>query len=271
MLTLVAIAFVSYSVAVLWLVAQETRLVFQASRTLAASRPDFPYEQVEIPRVDGARQFAWVITPGGAGQGTWVLFLHGNAATIASNVNISHYRQLRNLGLNVLAPEYRGFGGLDGTPTEASLEIDARAAYDYLRITRGIPPARIVVYGWSLGSAVGVDLASQTDQAAVILEGAPASQADISQRRYPLFPIRLLMLSPFHSIRKIGRIRSPLLFLHSPDDAVIPVAEGWRLFEAARSEKTFIEVRGGHVSASDIDRDRFYEAIRNFLRRYGLL
>ena len=94
-------------------------------------------------------------------------------------------------------------------------------------------PRRIVVYGWSLGSAVAVDLVSRVDEAAVILEGAPASLVAIGARRYPYFPIRLLIRNPFESILKIGRIGSPVLFLHSPEDAVIPFEEGRKLFDAA--------------------------------------
>jgi fermentation-respiration switch protein FrsA (DUF1100 family) len=271
LLVVLAIVVVGYAAAVLWLIGQETTVVFQAGRTLAPGRPSFPYSQIDIPRPDGARQFAWVMRRGDSDAGPWVLFLHGNAATIASNVNISHYRHLREIGLNVLAPEYQGFGGLDGVPTEPALDADARAAYDYLRTTRHVEPSRIVVYGWSLGSAVAVDLASQVEQAAVILEGAPASLVDIGRRRYPFFPIRLLMRNPFDSIRKIDRVRSPILFLHSPDDAVIPIAEGRRLFEAARGDKVFVEVRGGHVNASDVDAQRFYGAIRPFLEQHRLV
>jgi fermentation-respiration switch protein FrsA (DUF1100 family) len=249
LLALLALVVVGYAAVVLWLITQEGRLVFQAGRTLAAGRPAFPYEQIDLPRADGARQFAWVMR-GDSDDGPWALYLHGNAATIASNINISHYRQLRRVGLNVLAPEYRGFGGLDGPPTEAALGTDARAAYDYLRGTRGIAPSRIVIYGWSLGSAVAVTLASQVEEGAVILEGAPASLVDIGRRRYPFFPIRLIMRNPFESIRRIDQVRSPILFLHSPDDAVIPISEGRRLFDAAPGEKEFVEVRGGHVEAS---------------------
>jgi dipeptidyl aminopeptidase/acylaminoacyl peptidase len=271
LLALLAVAAVGYGVAVVWLITQETRLVFQAGRSLAIGRPPFPYEQIDLPRADGARQFAWVMRRGGSDAGPWVLYLHGNAATIASKVNISHYAELRALGLNVLAPEYRGYAGLDGQPSEAALEIDARAGYDYLRVTRNIAPARLVIYGWSLGGAVAVNLAAQTEQAAVILEGAPAALVDIGQQRYPFFPIRLIMRNPFNSIGKIERIRSPILFLHGADDAVIPIAEGRRLFEAARGEKTFVEIRGGHVSASEADTERFYGSIRQFLKEHGRL
>ncbi len=257
---------VVYAAAVLYLIGQETRLVFQAGRELAAARPPFPYEQIEIPRKDGARQFGWVMQL--RESDPWVLFLHGNASSIASSVNISHYRQLRGLGLNVLAPEYRGFGGIEGTPTEGALRQDARAAYEYLTLTRRVPSSRIVIYGWSLGSAVAVTLASQVEEAALILEGAPASLAEVGQRQYPFFPVRLIMRNPFNSIEKIDRVNSPVLFLHSPEDSVIPIDEGRRLFNAARGEKTFVEVRGGHVHASEVDRATFDRAIRPFLARF---
>ena len=271
LLALFAVIAVSYGATVLWLMAQETRLVFQAGATLGPARPSFPYEQIDLPRPDGARQFAWIMRQGRSEDGPWVLYLHGNASNIASSVSISHYRLLRSAGLNVLAPEYRGFSGLDGVPTEAALEADARAAYDYLHVAHGVPASRIVLYGWSLGSAVAVDLASRVGEAALILEGAPASVVRIAQERYPFFPVRLLMRNQFESVNKIGRIRSPALFLHSPEDAVIPIAEGRRLFAAAAGPKTFVEVRGGHVQASEVDAEHFADAITRFLRQQGLI
>jgi fermentation-respiration switch protein FrsA (DUF1100 family) len=270
-LTLIVTLALGYSVGVLYLITQETRLVFQAGQTLGTGRPSFPYEQIDIPRADGARQFGWVMRSAGSDEGTWVLFLHGNAATIAAKVNIAHYSELRNLGVNVLAPEYHGFGGLSGVPTETALAADARAAYDYLRTARQVAPSHLVIYGWSLGSAVAVALASEVEEAAVILEGAPASLVDISRQRYPLFPVRLLMRNRFDSIEKINRIKAPMLFLHSPEDAVIPIAEGRRLYEAARGEKTFVEVRGGHVDATTVDTKHFYAAIRTFLAGHQLI
>ena len=269
LLAALATVVVLYGGAILFLMTQETRLVFQAGRPLGESRPPFAYEQVEVPRTDGLRQFAWTMKNPGARA--WVLYLHGNSATIASRVNIARYRELRALGLSVFAPEYRGFAGLDGEPSEQSLEADARAAFDYLTGRLGVPAAQIVVYGWSLGSAVAVDLAADVAEGAMILEGAPASLVAIGEQQYPYFPIRMIMRNPFESILKIDGVHSPTLFIHSPEDDIVPVQEGRRLYEAARQPKRFVEVRGGHIYANDVDKDAFFGAIRSFLDEYGFL
>ena len=271
LLLMLILSALGYGAAVIWLIRQETRLVFRAGSTLATGRPSFPYEQIAIPRSDGAWQFAWVMRRGDSDAGPWVLYLHGSATSVASHVNIAHYAVLRDAGLHVLAPEYRGFGGVEGTPTETTLQADARAAYDYLRETRRVRPEAIVIYGWSLGAAVAVDMASRIPPAGLMLEGSPASLLDLTQRRYPFFPLRLFTRSSFDAIRRIDSIPAPVLFLHSTDDEVIPVAEGRRLFQAARGAKTFVEVRGGHFGAIERDSATFDRAIRAFLADHGVV
>lgn len=267
---LLALAVVGYVVAVVWLVVQESRLVIQAGSVPPAGGPPFPHEEVGLPRQDGARQFAWIIRAADEASAPWVLYLHGNATTVASGVNLDHYRLLTSLGLNVLAPEYRGFGGLPGVPTEASLREDALAAYAYLRDSRGADPQDLIVYGWSLGSALAVDLASRQPVGAVVLEAPAASLADLAQQRYPFFPLRLLMRSRFEAIQQIGHVDAPILVLHGPDDEVIPIAEGRRLYEAAGGEKTFVEIRGGHFDAIERDEAGVAGVIREFLVRQGV-
>jgi fermentation-respiration switch protein FrsA (DUF1100 family) len=262
---------VGYAGAVVWLITQETRLVFDANRPLGDLRPAAPFEDLSVERAGEPRQRLWIMrTAANPETRPWVLYLHGNASNVATRLNILHCERLRALGLNVLAAEYRGFGGMEGVPTEAALSRDARSAYDYLRQQLHADPRRLIVYGWSLGSAVAVDLTANVDEAAVILEGAPASLVAIGARRYPYFPIRLIIRNPFESIKKIARIGAPVLFLHSPEDAVIPFEEGRRLFEAAPAPKHFVEVSGGHVYASERD-PAFFPAIQSFLRAQRLL
>jgi fermentation-respiration switch protein FrsA (DUF1100 family) len=260
-----------YCGSVAWLMWHETAIVFAAPRELGPRRPASPFEQIDLARDDRARQFAWVMRSTADADGErWILYLHGNSSTIAHRMNIVHYEHLRALGLNVFAPEYRGFGGLNGIPTERSLDRDARVAYDYLRSGLHVPPERIIIYGWSLGAAVAVDLAAHVDESALILEGAPASLVAVGQRRYPFMPIRLVMRNPFESLAKIREVDSPVLCLHSREDEVIPFDEGRRLYDVAHQPKTFVEVRGGHVYASERD-PRFFPAIREFLSARHLL
>ncbi len=280
LLGLLTIVVLAYGGALVHLTLQETELIFRTAGARADTLPPFPYTKVDLPRTDGAAQFGWRMparrsfSEGGSADTSarrtpltdlWVLYLHGNASTVASRMNVKHFTRLRELGLNVLAPEYHGFNGLPGVPSEASVAADARAGYDYLRTTERVPAERLVIFGWSLGAAVAVDLASRVEARAVILEGAPASIVDIGQSRYPMFPVRLIIRNPFRAIERVGGIRAPLLFLHSPEDTVIPFEQGRRLFDAAPSPKTFVEVRGGHVEASEIDHEVFYGAIARFL------
>ena len=270
LIALMALVVLAYGSAIVWLMTQETRLVFEAGQPLGAARPAFAYQQVDIPRGDGRRQFAWVMKIDEPGA-PWVLFLHGNASTIASRPNVAHYTRLRDAGLHVLAPEYRGFGGLDGVPSERAVIEDARAAYEYLRTDLQASADRIVIYGWSLGSAVAVALAADVPAAAVILEGAPASIVSIGQQRYPWFPLRMMIRNPFDSIARIDRVRAPLLFLHSPEDDIVPIDEGRRLYERAPNPKTFVEVRGGHVYASEVDAQVFHSTVQRFLAEHRVL
>ena len=270
LLTIAVVAACVYGAALLFLVSQETRIVFEAPPALGPLRPAPPFEQVDLPRPDGERQFAWIMRHARPGA-PWVLYLHGNDATVARRVNILRFEHLRALGLNVLAPEYRGFAGLPGRPTEESVTADARHAYDYLRDVVGTAPSQLIVFGWSLGSAVAVNLVAEVDAAAVILEGAPASLVAIGERRYPLVPIRRVMRNPFESILKVHRIKAPMLFLHSPEDGIIPIEEGRRLFDAARVPKRFVELRGGHIRPAEADADVYVGAMREFLREHRLL
>ena len=272
LLTIAVLAAAVYVGAVIYLMTQETRLVFAAHRPLKPGQPTQPFEQVDLPRGDGEKQFAWILRARqDSANAPWLLFCHGNAAPVASRVNVVRYEKLRALGLNVFAPEYRGFAGLPGRLNEVNVTGDAREGYRYLRETMRIPSERIVLYGWSLGSAVAVNVASEARFAAVILEGAPSSLASIGAHRYPWMPIRLVMRNPFDSLSKVPKVSAPMLFIHSGQDDVIPFEEGKRLYAAAPSPKQFVEVHGGHMETAEVDAARMFGAIRDFLHRLGVL
>jgi fermentation-respiration switch protein FrsA (DUF1100 family) len=269
MVTVLVLLGLCYGGVLAWLRVNEDRLVFfpdSGPVPLPAAGLGLTVHPVLLSSPDGVSLQAWEIAPPHPDSAaTWLLVLHGNAGNLGTPGRAEHARQLQSLGLGVLALDYRGYGESSGTPSEAGTYVDARTAYDYLRVTRGIPAERIVIYGHSLGSAVAVELATSVPAAGLIAEGAFTSAPDLGSEVYPFLPVRLLARNQFNSLARIGRLRMPLLVIHGRDDQTIPIAHGRRLFSAAPEPKWFLDVPGGHDDAYSVDAAAYEAGIRRFL------
>ncbi|GKV49934.1 hypothetical protein SLEP1_g56655 [Rubroshorea leprosula] len=62
---------------------------------------------------------------------------------------------LQRLQCNVFMLSYRGYGASDGYPSQHGITKDAQAALDHLSQRTDIDTSRIIVFGRSLGGAVG--------------------------------------------------------------------------------------------------------------------
>ena len=176
-----------------------------------------------------------------------VVHFHGNAGNIGDRA--ARARMLIDNGYGVLLAEYRGYGGNEGTPDEPGLLFDGKAAMDFLD-SQGIPPDRIVIYGESLGSGVGVpiamDMAFDARQVmAVVLEAPFSSAVDVGRAHYRIFPVGLLLKDRFESTPRISAIRAPLLIIHGENDTTVPMKLGQKLFAAALEPKQSAWIVGG--------------------------
>ncbi len=268
-IALLALAAAGYVAAAAYIKINETSLVYHPGER-AIQQPDralgIAPRIVRFASADGTRLVGWLIFASGSDSatGAWVLNCHGNAGNISSSGRPRWAAWMRQQGINVFQFDYRGFGESAGSPTEDGLYSDAEAAYHYLTDSLGVPPERLVIYGHSLGSGVATYLASTVRAAGLIVEGAFTAAADRGQELYPWLPVRLLSSNDFDSIGRIRSITTPKLFIHATDDEVIPYAHGQRLYDAAVTPKTFLTVSGGHENAFEVDRARYYAAIRAF-------
>ena len=268
MLSILAVPLALYLLILAWFWVNQDSLVFFPEHGTIPTPSSFLGSEARTVRFPGqaGSLVAWVIPPPApVDSARWVLILHGNAGNLATPGRPEHDRQLHDLGLGVLAPDYRGYGESEGKPSEAGLYADARSAYDFLRDSLRIPPNRIVIYGHSLGSAVATQLATSVVAAGLILEGSFTSVADLGQEIYPWVPVRWLSRNRFDSRGRIGKLRMPLLMIHGRDDMTVPVTQGRRLFAAAPEPKTFIEVPGGHDDAFETGAEAYEACIRSFL------
>lgn len=211
---------------------------------------------------------AWIIPGAGAGpDAPWVIISHGNFGNIGFGGRPQFYAWFRDLGVNLFAYDYRGFGASDGLPSEQGVYADATAAYRYVTDSLHVPPSRVILFGHSLGTGVVIELARHVPAAGLIVEDAYTSVADRGQEVFPLLPIRLIARSRFASIDKVAALRLPKLFLHARDDRTIPIGHGRRVFAAAAEPKTWVELEGGHGDAYTTDRSHYYGVIGEFIRR----
>lgn len=236
-------------------------------RELEATPDDvgLDFEDVHIETSDGERLHGWFV-PSDAARGT-LLFFHGNAG------NISHRLDsiliFNRLGLDLLIIDYRGYGRSSGRTSEAGTYLDSRAAWDYLIEQRSVPPGQVIIFGRSLGGAIGAWLGSQLggeiQPAGVIIESSFSSGTDMARRLYPIFPAGLLTRLKYPVMEYMARLESPVLVIHSRDDEIIPFEMGQKNFDAVTGEKQFLEMHGDHNAGFWLSRETYIPALAKFL------
>jgi hypothetical protein len=190
-------------------------------------------EASDLALANGDTVHAWFVRAERADAPT-VLYLHG----ARRNLHGSRYRidRLRELGFNVLAIDYRGFGRSTALlPSEDTALEDSRRAFAELA-RREPDPARRFVYGYSLGGALAIALAAELDgMSGVIVESTFTSIADLVRAsRWGWVPfLSSIVTQEFDSGARISKVNEPLLLLHGTRDGVIPHDMSDRLYAAA--------------------------------------
>jgi uncharacterized protein len=192
-----------------------------------------------------------------------LLFFHGRSGNMGDYLEKLHL--FHDMGLDVFAIDYHGYGASGGTPSESALAGDALAAYFYLADKRNVKPERLYICGEDLGAAVAIPLAARVAPAGLITEGANASILEKVEQDWPLIPWQYLLHSQFDAINKIGDVHVPILMFHSDDDEVVPFNDSQRLFVLAHEPKELVEIHGSHRDAFVKSFDTYYDKVDQFV------
>ena len=221
-----------YAAVVAWVWVTSDRMIFLPPAPSYRDTPD-----VLRLSTAGGERIAALYLPNPAATYT-MLFSHGNAEDLGAVRPL--LPALGDLGFSVFAYDYRGYGLSEGRPSEPNVYADIDAAYEYLTRELRVPPARIILYGRSLGAGAAVDLAARKVVGGLVLE-SPFLTAFRVMTRVPLFPF-----DKFRNVDKIGRVRCPVLIMHGEADEIVPLWHGRQLFEGAPGPKTFVAIPGAH-------------------------
>ncbi|NGX58026.1 MAG: Multifunctional-autoprocessing repeats-in-toxin, partial [Chlamydiae bacterium] len=183
---------------------------------------------IELTTSDGLKINAWYSPPRESSKPI-IVYFHGNAGNIANRGFIA--RSFINKGYGMLLLTYRGYSGNPGRPGEQGLYNDARAALRFIK-NEGVPPQCLVFYGTSIGGAVAIQMATEFQVAAIILQSPFSSIVDVAKYHYFfLLPFTGLIKDKYDSLSKVNMIEAPVLIIHGKSDRIIPPKLSRKLLE----------------------------------------
>jgi len=257
-----------------------TQAFFQPHRYIVSTPGQYgvEYQPVEFKAEDGTALFAWFLPARGEPRGS-VLYLHGNAENISTH--FANVAWMPAAGFNVLAFDYRGYGGSQGSPTLEGVQLDIDAAMRTLLERPDVDPARIIIFGQSLGGALAIHYAASSEYRAnvraIVIDSAFSDYRRIVKDKAASFfltwPFQWLLpqtvdndFSPAASVREVSPI--PLLFIHGERDSIVPVEHSRRLYaRAAEPKEIWVVPDAGHIQA--VKNKELRKRLTEFLRRHS--
>lgn len=88
----------------------------------------------------------------------------------------------------------------------------------------------------------------------------------MAAERFWFLPTDVLLKYRFRSAERLSDVRESVLVIHSPEDEVVAFSNGKKLYSAATSQKTFLEISGTHNGGHSDSFDAIVAGAGDFLR-----
>jgi len=194
-----------------------------------------------------------------------VYYFHGNGATM--DHFYTEMRYIADMGYNLIAYTYPGYGESTGMPHEERVSEFSEEFYAVMQREKGIKDEDLIIWWYSVGTAVAIDFAKDKDFDSLVLFAPLSSRYDMSAKAF-WFPLQKLffMKNSFISKETIKNIEEPTLIVHGNTDIVVPFDQWKEVFENSRAEnKSFIEIDDfGHSLITE----RYGEVLEWYIREF---
>ncbi|XP_033018033.1 protein ABHD12B [Lacerta agilis] len=179
-----------------------------------------------------------------------IIYLHGNGGTRAIGHRVRFVKAMTDGGFHVLSIDYRGYADSTGHPSENGFTADTLFVYDWVKARSR--NSTVLIWGHSLGTGIATNTARRLKEKdgtivdALVLEAPYTNIRDAAAtipitkiyRKFPGFEYLILDSMAlaemyFPNDKNVQVLSSPILIIHSEDDAIIPIQQGRKLFEIA--------------------------------------
>ncbi|MBW2602695.1 MAG: alpha/beta hydrolase [Deltaproteobacteria bacterium] len=235
---------------------------------------DAPYRSEDHPfmekiwiKTSFGKTEAWFLPPNPtkkAEPSPTVIFAHGNGELI--DFWPDELKRFNHFGIGVMLLEYPGYGRSEGTPSQKNITETFNNAYNILIERKDVDPAKIILFGRSLGGGAVCTLAAERPSAALILMSTFTSARSFAKKYFaPGFLVR----DPFNNLAVVRNYPEPVLVFHGKFDEVIPYSHGMALYKSAL-HATMITYESGHNDCPP-DWETFWRDLEEFLNTSGII
>ncbi len=245
---LLIFALFTYPLLVFCAYGTQAYVIFQSQGVSQAPPKHLAIVERFLPTPDGELLYSWWLQTPDAEK--TVLYFQANGANVSYRQ--SRLKTFRDMGLNALMIDYRGYGQSTGRiKKEAHIYTDGLTAWHFLTTDMGIAPRNIIIWGRSLGGGVAAEIAQSRNIAALVLESTFFSLDEVAGRQFWFLPTSRLLNFHFANGRKLKNVTAPVIVIHSTQDDYIPFRQAVRLFGAAANPKYLLPTTGSHLSPFD--------------------
>mmetsp|Transcript_102968 Transcript_102968/g.165856 ORF Transcript_102968/g.165856 Transcript_102968/m.165856 type:complete len:146 (-) Transcript_102968:91-528(-) len=116
---------------------------------------------------------------------------------------------------------------------------------------KNLLPVEVILFGRSIGSGPTVELASRAEVGGIILQSAFTSCIRVA------YDVKHTAFDAFCNIKKLPKVRCPVLIIHGTRDDVVSLQHGKELFKLCRRPHRPFWVKG--AQHNDIETSYFQE------------
>jgi len=157
----------------------------------------------------------WKVPGAKKGSDLVAVYFGGNGEDVAATIP-----SLKQIPVSMVYTfNYRGYGLSAGIPNETSLYEDA--LYIFGAIKKENPNSRIVIIGYSLGSAVAGYLASRTDAPLLVLLAPLYSIERIAKENFSALIPSVIIKNKFNLAENAKKIKAKTLVICAEEDTTI--------------------------------------------------